>query len=265
MKDLYRAALAGFCLSAFALISSPVRAQVTDLFDPLGLRASCASATKAAPQDPAAWLDPAKIAADAQAFLRRSISATVVLEVSRCNDKGACVGLKNNGTGTVVSDDGLVLTAFHVVKDTIAVRATFRDVDADGYLVVTSREVGATVVAVAPKADVALLRLEPSLEPYPHMQIECLWQADKRTPVWHFGQRSGWGFGRVTFKTTLAVDIAGVYETDAKAQLGDSGGPFVRSTGALIGILLSINGGKTYYMPVMDAIAALEKAEDAKK
>jgi S1-C subfamily serine protease len=92
------------------------------------------------------------------------------------------------------------------------------------------------------------------------MPIECRWQAGQRSPLWHFGQRSGWSFGRVTFKTTSSAGIAGVYETDAAALHGDSGGPFVRSSGSLVGILLSINGaGKSYYMPAADAVAALEK------
>ncbi len=228
--------------------------------DPLGLRAACVRTADAAPQDAAAWILEKDFAAEAANFLRRSIGATVVLTVAAC-DRDICDSLSPIGTGVVVTGDGLVLTAFHVVRDAVVVKATFRSVDADGRLTLTTRTVPARVVAVAPDKDVALLRLKADPAGYPHLSIDCRWQAPKRAPVWHFGQKSGWAHGRVTLQSTVAVEIAGVYETDAIARLGDSGAPFTKATGELIGILLSRHGdGRSYYMPVADAIAALEKA-----
>lgn len=248
------------CLSLTAFFFCAQSARAEGLPDPLGLRASCAAPQPKADLNSLAEISPEKLAAETVEFFRRSVAATVVIEVARCGKEKDCVRTKANGTGTVVSGDGLVLTAFHVVEDATAIRAVFRAVDADGYLVLTGRTRKATVVAVSPDKDVALLRLEPDDQPFPHMAIECRWQAGQRSPLWHFGQRSGRAFGRVTFKTTSSAGIAGVYETDAAARHGDSGGPFVRASGSLVGILLSINdAGKSYYMPAADAIAALEK------
>ncbi len=254
---LRRLGMPVFALAFFAL--APARADEPRP-DPLGIRAACVRTTDAAPQDLDDWIFKEDFEAEATAFLRRAINATVILTVAAC-DRDMCDGLKPTGTGVVVSDDGLVLTAFHVVRDKTVVKAVFRSVDADGYVTVTTRATTASVVAVAPDKDVALLRLKADPAGYPHLPIDCRWQAPKRAPVWHFGQRSGWAFGRVTLQSTVSVEIAGVYETDARARPGDSGAPFTKTTGELIGILLSRNGDdRSYYMPVADAIAALEKA-----
>ena len=247
-----------------ALFSTVTAVQAQTRPDPLGLRASCAAPASAAPQDLEAWILKDDVEAEAADFLRRSIGATVVLTVATC-DRDMCDGLSPIGTGAVVSGGGLVLTAFHVIKDAAVIKATFRSVDADGYVTLTTRVVPARVVAVAPDKDVALLQLKKETAEYPHMPLDCRWQAPKRSPIWHFGQKSGWEYGRVTLQSTVSVDIAGVYETNARARPGDSGAPFTKTTGELIGILLSRDGDdRSYYMPVADAIAALEKAAAAR-
>ncbi len=245
------------CMMAVSLICLSPAARAEDLPDPLKLRAECA-----APEPKRDPLDldiptPEQLVARSQAVQRQSVAAAVIIEITDC-DRPDCVPA-TNGTGTVVSEDGLVLTAYHVVDDAVTVRVVFRAIDADGYIVRTGRVVKGKVVVFSKKKDVALLRLEADGQPFPHLAIECQWQAGYRSPLWHFGQKSGRAHGLVTYKTTSSVNIEGVYETDAPAKLGDSGAPFVRSTGSLVGILLSINGGgKSYYMPAADAISALE-------
>lgn len=249
-------------LIAFFSTMPAVRAE--PLPDPLGIRASCVRTPNAAPRELDIWSLGENFEAEATAFLRRSIGATVVLTVASC-DLDVCGGWSPTGTGVVVSGDGLVLTAFHVIKDAAVIKATFRSVDADGYVTLTTRVVAAQVVAVAPDKDVALLQLKKGTADYPHMPLDCRWQAPKRSPIWHFGQKSGWEYGRVTLQSTVSVEIAGVYETDARARPGDSGAPFTKTSGELIGILLSRHGdSRSYYMPVADAIAALEKAAAAR-
>lgn len=245
---------------AALLLLSAATVQAAALPDPLGIRAGCVREPTAAPQDFEVWLKTGDVAAEGIAFLTRSINATVRLETASC-EQDMCDEMRGTGTGVVVSADGLVLTAYHVIRNATVIRGTFRSVNADGYVILTDRKAAARVVAVAPDKDVALLQLVTDPAGYPHMPIDCRWQAPKRAQVWHFGQKSGWEHGRVTFQSTVSVEIAGVYETDAQARPGDSGAPFVKTTGELIGILLSKNGtSKSYYMPVADAIAALEKA-----
>jgi len=250
-------------LTVIGLILYAPSAQAQGLPDPLKLRAQCAAPEPERDPMDMSLPTPEEIVIRAQAFQRQSVAAAAIVEIANC-DRPDCVP-QTNGTGAVVSADGLMLTAYHVIDDAVTIRIAFRTIDADGYIVRTGRTVAAKVVTFSRKKDVALLRLEPDGQPFPHMAIECRWQAGNRSPLWHFGQKSGRSFGRVTFKTTSSVGIEGVYETDALARLGDSGGPFVRSTGSLVGILLSISGGdKSYYMPAADAIVALENGETPK-
>jgi len=254
----------GLLALAIAFLSTVPAAAAETLPDPLGLRAGCIQKKALPPEELKTLLIADGTAlSQALAFMRPAVRATVILTTAAC-EQDVCDKLSPSGTGVVVSSSGLVLTAFHVIRDTAVIKATFRDVDADGYMVTTARTVRAKVIAVAPDKDVALLQLIEKSD-YPHLPIDCRWQALRRSPVWHFGQKSGWGFGQVTLQSTVSIDISGVYETTAQARPGDSGAPFVKTTGELIGILLSRKGDdRSYYMPVADAIAALEKAAAAR-
>ena len=138
---------------------------------------------------------------------------------------------KTNGSGTIISDDGMVLTNAHVVSQGGMVEITLAD----------GRKVKADVIGFADKGlDLAVLKIRGETN------LSSIRIA--RPGYTKVGQRAfaiGNPFGR--FEGTLTVGIVsridqerGLIQTDAAINPGNSGGPLLNSAGELIGVNTAI-------------------------
>jgi serine protease Do len=149
------------------------------------------------------------------------------------------------GSGIVVSQDGLVMTAAHVVQVADAVVVKFLD----------GSMVGAKVVGSAPQADVALLQLNHLPD---NLVVAELGDSDSVNVgdeifvigapygVDHtltVGYMSGRRHPEVVCNSLLPIEFL---QTDAAINKGNSGGPMFTMDGKVIGIvsrILSFSGG----------------------
>jgi len=151
-------------------------------------------------------------------------------------------GTSSEGTGMVISTEGLVLTNNHVINGARTISVT---------LAATSRAYRATVVGYDATHDVALLRLTGAAR-LKTVQVGNSAQVTVGTPVVALGNAEGQG-GRPahaegvinslnktispTDESTGATEtLHGMLQTDADIVSGDSGGPLANSAGQVIGM-----------------------------
>lgn len=152
--------------------------------------------------------------------------ATVSLFASAPN------GFSGSGSGVVVSEDGLVLTAGHVVDGFEEVMAVFPD----------GRQVRARVLGANLTRDEAMVQLEGE-GPWPHVPIGDSSRAEVGDFVISLGHAGGFDPVRtppVRFGRILGRNPLGYLVTDCTLIGGDSGGPLFDLEGRLIGIHSSI-------------------------
>lgn len=147
---------------------------------------------------------------------------------------------RGQGSGFIVSDDGLILTNAHVVRDAqeVVVKLTDR------------REFHAKVLGSDPKTDVAVLKIEAKGLP----TVRLGNAQELRVGEWVLAIGSPFGFensvsaGVVSAKGRALPDESFVpfIQTDVAVNPGNSGGPLFNSRGEVIGInsqIFSQTGG----------------------
>jgi serine protease Do len=138
--------------------------------------------------------------------------------------------VRGQGSGFIVSADGLILTNAHVVKDATEVTVKLTD----------KREFKARVIGADPQTDVAVLRIEAKGLP----TVKLGRSDDVRVGEWVIAIGSPFGFensvsaGIVSAKGRALPD--GTYvpfiQTDVAVNPGNSGGPLFNLKGEVIGI-----------------------------
>jgi serine protease Do len=184
--------------------------------------------------------------------------------------RGGEMPFRGQGSGFIISADGLILTNAHVVRDVKEVAVTLSD----------RREFKAKVLGVDPTTDVAVLRIDA--RNLPTVRIGDAQQLQVGDPVLAIG--SPFGFeqsatqGIVSAKgRSLPGDAAVPFiQTDAAVNPGNSGGPLFDGSGAVVGInsqIYSQSGGYqglSFAIPinvalkVKDQIVATGKAQHAR-
>ncbi len=151
-------------------------------------------------------------------------------------------GTSSEGTGMVISADGLVLTNNHVIDGATTIKAT---------LATSGKVFRATVVGYDSTHDVALLKLDGATR-LRAVAVGNSSQVTPGTPVLALGNAEGQGGlpslaeGIVnslnktispTDESTGATEtLHGMLQTDADIVSGDSGGPLANSAGQVIGM-----------------------------
>ena len=143
------------------------------------------------------------------------------------------------GSGVVVSEEGLVLTAAHVIQTAEKVKVKFT----------SGKEVPAKIIRLAKEADVALLELAWVPD---NLTIAPLADSDKvkigericiiGAP---YGLAHSLSVGHISgrheeINTTSGFIRAEFFQTDASINHGNSGGPMFNSKGEVVGIVSSI-------------------------
>nr|WP_315201107.1 Do family serine endopeptidase [uncultured Albidiferax sp.] len=137
---------------------------------------------------------------------------------------------RSQGSGFIVSADGIVMTNAHVVKDAkeVVVKLTDR------------REYVAKVLGADPKTDIAVLKIDAK-----NLPVATIGKSsDLKVGEWVLAIGSPYGFentvtaGVVSAKGRSLPDDSAVpfIQTDAAVNPGNSGGPLFNSRGEVIGI-----------------------------
>ncbi|HQS30445.1 MAG: peptidase [Polaromonas sp. 39-63-203] len=180
------------------------------------------------------------------------------------------VPMRGQGSGFIVSSDGIILTNAHVVKDAKEVTVKLTD----------RREFRAKVLGADPKTDVAVLRIDAK-----NLPVVTLGKAaDLKVGEWVLAIGSPFGFentvtaGVVSAKGRSLPDDSAVpfIQTDVAVNPGNSGGPLFNARGEVVGInsqIYSRSGGYqgvSFAIPIdiaskiKNQILATGKAEHAK-
>jgi len=182
-------------------------------------------------------IDCAKKISDAFEALSDVVSPSVVSVTSHVRGFGSTRQLAQ-GSGAVISEDGLVVTNNHVVDGGETYRATFTD----------GREIEARLIGRDPASDLAFLELDGG-------GFDALDIADRRARVGEFvlaiGNPLGIGHtvssGIVSALGRQNLNIA-TYEdfiqTNAEINPGNSGGPLINLEGEVLGINTAIGIGR---------------------
>ena len=149
---------------------------------------------------------------------------------------------QGQGSGVIISSDGVVVTNNHVVKGATKVRVTLHD----------KRVFDAKVLGTDPKSDLAVLKLKGAsgLRPLPLGESARLRLGDFVLAVGNpfgIGQTVTMGIVSAKGRANVGlVDYEDFIQTDAAINPGNSGGALVNLRGELIGIntaILSRSGG----------------------
>jgi len=143
------------------------------------------------------------------------------------------------GSGMLVSEDGYILTAAHVVNDAAEIMVQFVD----------GQEIPARVSKLANQADIALIKLQ---NPPKNPNVAKIGESDSVNvgdPVFVIGAPMGLEYslsqgiisGRHKLhKMTNSFTEAEFFQTDAAINTGNSGGPVFNMNGEVIGIASAI-------------------------
>nr|MBI3613836.1 trypsin-like peptidase domain-containing protein [Nitrospirota bacterium] len=175
--------------------------------------------------------------------------AVIVIQTNRKETVGGPqqkpTTLAGMGSGVLISADGKVMTAAHLVQTADEVTAHFQ----------TGEVVKAQVVTSEPSADVALLQLE---RVPPHTEVARLGNSDAAEvgdQVFVVGAPLGLGHtltvGHISARHKPKTMYGGLaqaefFQTDAAINQGNSGGPMFNMAGEVIGIvshIISKSGG----------------------
>jgi serine protease Do len=150
------------------------------------------------------------------------------------------------GSGVIITEDGLVLTAGHVCGESgRAVRMTFSD----------GRKAKGKTIGASHDSDCGLIRITDR-GPWPHVAVGDLEQARVGDWVLALGHPGGFDPRR-----SLVVRLGriirledGNLQTDCTISPGDSGGPLLDMFGRVIGIHSAISSSLTanYHVPITD-------------
>ena len=180
-------------------------------------------------------------------FAKTNPSVVVIRTVERRVTPQAqgLMSLPGLGSGVVISTDGKILTAAHVVQTADQVAVEFVD----------GRKERAHVVASYPRADIAIVQLDfpiPGLVPAKLGDSDAVQVGDDVFVIGApYGLSHSLTVGHVSGKHLSKESIAGiskveVFQTDAAINQGNSGGPMFNMAGEVIGIvsqILSTSGG----------------------
>jgi serine protease Do len=167
----------------------------------------------------------------------------------------AVVALEMNfasGSGVIISSNGLILTAAHVLGGATKATVTFPD----------GKTVHAKALGKASDADAGLLKItEPG--PWPCLELGGKQQDAVGDWVLALGHPGGFDSKRslvVRLGRVVALD-SDTLQTDCTISPGDSGGPVINMAGNVIGIhsFISLAMADNFHVPVISFSGEIDK------
>ena len=185
-------------------------------------------------------------------------------EVTRTNFFGMTSSGAVNGSGFIISDDGYILTNYHVVED--AYLGKF-DIDVMTY---DGTKYRASIVGIEPANDLAVLKIDTDgLKPVALGNSDTLHVGDVVYAVGNplgeleFSMSTGYVSALDRMINTQENETINMFQIDAAVNEGNSGGPVYGADGSVVGIVTakySSSGveGLGFAIPVNDAKAIAE-------
>ena len=175
-----------------------------------------------------------------------SPSVVVIKTDEKVEDRDGQVSyLGAQGSGVLISEEGEILTAAHVVNNAESIRVTFHD----------GKTFPAKVVRLAVVADVALIKLIYYHNTYPVAKLGDSGQVNVGDDIFIIGAPYGLehslskgivsGISKEQFRMA-GFTFAEFFQTDAAINQGNSGGPMFNMDGEVIGLvsyIVSESGG----------------------
>ncbi len=165
----------------------------------------------------------------------QAIQPSIVLIQSQ-----SATGEESLGSGVIISDQGLILTALHVVDQAASIQITFAD----------GTQSSAQVTTTQPENDIAVLQpadLPAKVVPAVLGNPNALHVGDEAYAVGNpFGLYSSMsagvisGFGRSFQPENSDKTLRGLIQIDAAVNPGNSGGPLLNRYGQVVGIITGI-------------------------
>ncbi|MGB0712464.1 MAG: S1C family serine protease [Gammaproteobacteria bacterium] len=168
--------------------------------------------------------------------------SVVVINV---HEEGSKEERRGVGSGTLISPNGFILTASHVVQTADRIMITYAD----------GTEAEAEVVASEPAADIALIVTDQVPEGIEPARVGNSDYAEPGDQIFVVGAPYGLGHtltvGHLSARhlpegRPVGVGLAELFQTDAAINQGNSGGPMINMKGEVIGVvshMLSRSGG----------------------
>lgn len=228
------ATLAAPAAAPLAAVGAPDFSQITERYGPAVVNISVVGSTKVSDEEQAAS-DPFELFRRFQQGPGRRAQPREV-------------PTRGQGSGFIVSADGIILTNAHVVKDAREVTVKLTD----------RRELRAKVLGADPKTDVAVLKVEAK-----NLPVVALGKtSDLKVGEWVLAIGSPFGFentvtaGVVSAKGRSLPDDSAVpfIQTDVAVNPGNSGGPLFNARGEVVGINSQIYSRTGGYQGVSFAI-----------
>jgi S1-C subfamily serine protease len=190
-----------------------------------------------------------------RAFLDRGYASTVEVWQVTTGPDGKPQPF--SGTGTVVDDEGSVFTGYHVIERDGPIFAAPRILDRWGKSRSDhTKKVRMRIVAQDQRHDIVWLKPDEKKPlPKPMPMASNRWYVIGER-MWQLGQSSGWSFGRVSSlnpgETPRNRYIPTTIEVASTTIAGDSGAPFIDSSGTMVGILVAtcFTKKETYFTPI---------------
>ena len=187
-------------------------------------------------------------AKDVQAVLRKVEGAVVAVQTGAAVDKGLFSGSSGSsggeGTGFVISPDGVIVTNNHVVADAGGrIEVEFGD----------GTKQAAELLGRAPEYDLAVIKVDGKNLPTVKLgNSDALAVGDQVVAVGNALALKGGlsvtegivsGKGRTVPEDQTGTTLYDVLQTDAAINPGNSGGPLVNAAGEVVGINTALAGG----------------------
>jgi S1-C subfamily serine protease len=182
------------------------------------------------------------------AFFRRGAPPQPVAGVPASAPDTLPRAMSGSGSGFIVSADGLTLTSAHVIDDATDVTVRLAD----------RRDIKATVLAVDPQTDVAVLRIDATKLPFVRLGDSSTVRAGE--PVMTIGAPDGSGstvtagIVSATSRTLPDGSAFPFFQTDIAVNPDNSGGPVFNRAGDVIGIAVQVYTGADRYASTTFAI-----------
>ncbi len=236
---------AGNVSSSVALPDFP---QITERYGPAVVNISVTGTSKVSDQSAAAQGDDEEAASDPFLEFFRRFQQGQGQRPGNGRGGQQEMPTRGQGSGFIVSSDGIILTNAHVVKDAKEVTVKLTD----------RREFRAKVLGSDSKTDVAVLRIDAK-----NLPVVTLGKTSElRVGEWVLAIGSPFGFentvtaGVVSAKGRSLPDDSAVpfIQTDVPINPGNSGGPLFNSRGEVVGINSQIYSRSGGYQGVSFAI-----------
>ncbi|WP_188207026.1 S1C family serine protease [Alkalibacillus aidingensis] len=142
------------------------------------------------------------------------------------------------GTGFSFTNDGYILTNYHVIEEREQLWVYFKE---DG-------PYGATIEEVYPEIDLAVLKTEASN--FPHLDLALQTEYESNEPFYFIGSPLGFSGianeGEIIGEMTVSGIDSPVLMLDAPIYSGNSGSPVINESGEVIAIIYATLNHDTY-------------------